>query len=222
MHLRRSRLGPAPARPRPQLVGTPTVSAWGGAPVVPIRSAVDVALDVVAPAAVTDPRHPTSPASPPRRDAHTAAAATVSTATALTPHKSMVLGLGSRGEPVRALQRALGGIAVDGVLGPVTVAKVVALQQVSGLPATGVVTGPTWDVLEQRVHPFLSRRTTVLRPGDSGPVVVQVQRLLGLSASGLYDDETREAVRRAQARAGLAGTGVVASRTWSLFDRLSA
>jgi hypothetical protein len=33
---------------------------------------------------------------------------------------------------------------------------------------------------------------------------------------------TREAVKAAQAGAGLASTGVVASRTWSLFDRLSA
>lgn len=219
MHLRRSRLGPAPARARPRLVDTPAVTAWGAKSLIPTRSVV---TDVVGPAAVIDTRHPASPTSPPRPDAHAAAASTVSTATALTPHKAVVLGPGSRGEPVRALQRALGGVAVDGVLGAVTQAKIVALQQVSGLPATGVVTGPTWDVLEQRVYPFVSRRTTVLRPGDSGPVVAQVQRLLGLAATGVYDDATREAVRRAQARAGLAGTGVVASRTWSLFDRLSA
>jgi peptidoglycan hydrolase-like protein with peptidoglycan-binding domain len=99
---------------------------------------------------------------------------------------------------------------------------VTALQVAEALSATGVVTPEVWDVLEQRDFPFVGNRATVLRPGDSGPAVAEVQRVLGLPATGTYDAATRDAVKSAQARAGLASTGVVASRTWSLFDRLSA
>jgi peptidoglycan hydrolase-like protein with peptidoglycan-binding domain len=45
--------------------------------------------------------------------------------------------------------------------------------------------------------------------------------VLGLRVTGVFDERTRQAVKAAQGRAGLASTGVVASRTWSLFDRLS-
>lgn len=142
--------------------------------------------------------------------------------TAYTPFKDLTLGLGSRGAPVRALQRGLGGLAVDGVFGSVTRDKVAALQRSMALPATGVVTAEVWDVLEARDFPFATSRSTVLREGDAGPQVVAVQRLLGVRVTGVFDRVTRDAVKAAQAGAGLASTGVVASRTWSLFDRLSA
>ncbi len=150
------------------------------------------------------------------------AVATVSTATTFTPYKHLVLASGSRGAAVRTLQRALGGVAVDGVFGSVTADKVAALQRSLALPQTGVVTPDLWEVLEARDFPFVSQRTTVLRVGDSGPQVAAVQRVLGVRVTGVFDERTRSAVKQAQARAGLASTGVVASRTWSLFDRLSA
>jgi peptidoglycan hydrolase-like protein with peptidoglycan-binding domain len=142
--------------------------------------------------------------------------------TAYTRFKDLTLGVGARGAAVRVLQRGLGGLAVDGVFGSVTQDKVVALQRSMALPATGIVTPDVWDVLEARDYPFATSRTTVLREGDTGPQVVAVQRLLGIRVTGVFDPVTREAVKRAQAGAGLASTGVVASRTWSLFDRLSA
>ena len=142
--------------------------------------------------------------------------------TAYTAYKDLMLAVGARGAAVRFLQRALGGLAVDGVFGPVTRFRVVALQRAHALPQTGVVTPELWDVLEARDHPFVTRRTTVLRAGDSGPTVAAVQRLLGVPVTGVFDAATRDAVKAAQARGGLASTGVVASRTWTLFDRLSA
>jgi peptidoglycan hydrolase-like protein with peptidoglycan-binding domain len=142
--------------------------------------------------------------------------------TAYTRFKDLTLGPGSRGAAVRVLQRGLGGLAVDGVFGSVTQDKVVALQRSMALPPTGVVTPEVWDVLEARDFPFATSRSTVLREGDTGPQVVAVQRLLGIHVTGVFDSATRDAVKKAQARAGLASTGVVASRTWSLFDRLSA
>jgi peptidoglycan hydrolase-like protein with peptidoglycan-binding domain len=148
--------------------------------------------------------------------------ARVDVATSYTPYKSLTIAAGSRGAAVRALQRALGGLAVDGVFGAVTRDKVVLLQRSLALPQTGVVTSELWDVLEARDFPFVADRSTVLRAGDTGPQVLAVQRLLGVRQTGVFDLATREAVKAAQARAGLASTGVVASRTWSLFDRLSA
>ncbi len=148
--------------------------------------------------------------------------ARVDVATSYTAYKSLTLASGSRGAAVRVLQRALGGLAVDGVFGAVTRDKVVSLQRSLALPQTGVVTPELWDVLEARDFPFVADRSTVLRAGDTGPQVLAVQRLLGVAQTGVFDLATREAVKAAQARAGLASTGVVASRTWSLFDRLSA
>ena len=150
------------------------------------------------------------------------AVARVDVRTDYTAYKSLTIGLGARGAAVRVLQRALGGLAVDGVFGALTRDKVVSLQRSVVLAPTGVVTPEVWDVLEERDFPFVQHRATVLRAGDSGPEVGAVQRLLGVRETGVYDAATREAVKAAQARAGLASTGVVASRTWSLFDRLSA
>ena len=151
-----------------------------------------------------------------------AGVASVDIATSYTAYKSLTLATGSRGAAVRVLQRALGGLAVDGVFGSVTRDKVVSLQRSLALPQTGVMTPELWDVLEARDFPFVADRSTVLRAGDTGPQVVAVQRLLGVRQTGVFDLATREAVKAVQARAGLASTGVVASRTWSLFDRLSA
>jgi peptidoglycan hydrolase-like protein with peptidoglycan-binding domain len=151
-----------------------------------------------------------------------AAVATVSTATSFTPYKDLVLSVGSRGAAVRTLQRALGGVAVDGVFGSVTRARVIGQQRSLALPETGVVTPGLWDALEARQFPFVGQRTTVLRLGDTGPQVAAVQRVLGVQVTGVFDERTRSAVKEAQAKAGLASTGVVASRTWTLFDRLSA
>ena len=151
-----------------------------------------------------------------------AGVASVDVGTSYTAYKSLTLATGSRGAAVRVLQRAVGGLAVDGVFGSVTRDKVVSLQRSLAQPQTGLVTPELWDVLEARDFPFVADRSTVLRAGDTGPQVVAVQRLLGVRQTGIFDLATREAVKAAQAHAGLASTGVVASRTWSLFDRLSA
>ena len=78
---------------------------------------------------------------------------------------------------MRTLQRALGGVAVDGVFGSVTRDRVIGLQRSLALEATGVVSPDLWDVLEAREFPFVGQRTTVLRLGDSGPRVAAVQRV---------------------------------------------
>ena len=60
------------------------------------------------------------------------------------------LSTGSKGEPVRVLQRAL-DIEVTGYFGPVTRIAVVKLQQANDLEPTGVVGAETWAVLGRAV-----------------------------------------------------------------------
>ena len=71
-----------------------------------------------------------------------------------------LLKVGSTGDPVRRLQRALAAalgkrVQVDGAVSQATERKVKAYQRKAGLPATGVVTDEVWARLEHRA---LSRR----------------------------------------------------------------
>src|SRR5579871_5954661 len=61
-----------------------------------------------------------------------------------------------------------------------------------------------------RVHPL-----PTLRLGSTGPDVVTMQRLLGVTADGVFGPATLRAVRRFQARHGLAVDGLVGPRTWA-------
>jgi peptidoglycan hydrolase-like protein with peptidoglycan-binding domain len=67
-----------------------------------------------------------------------------------------------------------------------------------------------------------SGRTTVSRPklklGDSGPSVIDLQNLLGISPSGMFGDETDQAVRSFQASHNLVVDGIVGSHTWGVLS----
>ena len=110
--------------------------------------------------------------------------------------------MGARGAAVRALQRALGGLAVDGVFGSVTRDQVVALQRRRRLPADR--RGDSGGVGRARgagQFPSSASARPCLRVGDSG---LRSRRSSGCSASeitGVFDERTREAVKEAQARA---------------------
>jgi hypothetical protein len=58
-----------------------------------------------------------------------------------------VLRQGARGEHVRVLQRNVGGLAVDGVFGPLTTGAVRRFQQARGLTVDGIVGRQTWGAL---------------------------------------------------------------------------
>lgn len=69
------------------------------------------------------------------------------------PYVRLKLRLGSRGDSVKEIQRKLGGLGVDGVFGPKTLAKVKAFQKSKGLAVDGVVGSDTWSaLLGRRVH----------------------------------------------------------------------
>jgi Putative peptidoglycan binding domain len=62
----------------------------------------------------------------------------------LTAYLHIRLAIGSRGRPVAVLQNRLGALAVDGLFGPRTRARVIAFQRSRHLRANGIVTSAVW------------------------------------------------------------------------------
>jgi peptidoglycan hydrolase-like protein with peptidoglycan-binding domain len=144
--------------------------------------------------------------------------ATPRATTAYTRYLSTVLRPGSRGEAVRVLQRALGGLADDGAYGARTAAAVKAFQKAHKLAATGVTDGKVWQALENRDYPLRGYYGTVLRQGSRGAAVVALQKALRITADGAFGPMTTAAVKALQGRARIARTGTVASVTWKALE----
>jgi peptidoglycan hydrolase-like protein with peptidoglycan-binding domain len=139
-------------------------------------------------------------------------------ATPYTALMSTVLKAGSRGASVSTLQRALGGVAVDGAFGTRTTAAVKAFQKANRLPQTGVVDTKVWQALENRDYRLRAYYNTVLRPGDRGTAVTALQKALRITPDGTFGPGTVTAVKALQGRAKLAKTGVVATLTWKALE----
>jgi peptidoglycan hydrolase-like protein with peptidoglycan-binding domain len=139
-------------------------------------------------------------------------------ATEFTPVKGTTLRAGSTGAAVKVLQRALGGLVVDGRYGSATTVRVKAFQTAHRLPATGVVEARTWAALELAAHPLLPYWGKVLKRGSTGAPVVALQRALRISADGQFGPATEAAVKTLQRTAKLAVTGVVGTVTWKAVE----
>jgi peptidoglycan hydrolase-like protein with peptidoglycan-binding domain len=158
------------------------------------------------------------PTSTPSTSSTSRSSATPRVTTAYTPYLPTVLRPGSRGEAVRALQRALGGLAVDGAYGARTAAAVKAFQKAHRLAATGVTDAKVWQALENRDYPLRGYYGTVLRQGSKGAAVVALQKALRVTADGVFGPRTTAAVKALQGRARIARTGTVASVTWKALE----
>src|SRR5215471_14917589 len=120
---------------------------------------------------------------------------------------------------VQIALRALGLYcgAIDGDVGPVTVAAIRSAQQQAGLPATGIADARTRAALGPLGRPLFGTR--VLEVGDFGLDVSVLQ--FALVGSGLYHGaldgylgkQTEAAVRRFQRRERLTADGVVGPLT---------
>ncbi len=139
-------------------------------------------------------------------------------ATEFTPVKSTTLKVGSTGSAVKVLQRALGGMAVDGSYRAATATAVKAFQKAHHLTVTGVVDAKTWTALELAVHPLLPHWGTVLKSGSKGTAVVALQKALRIKADGTYGAGTVTAVKALQKAAKLTQTGVVGTVTWKAVE----
>ena len=124
------------------------------------------------------------------------------------------------GGGVAALQRAL-GVPADGAFGPQTLAALRSYQASHGLAVDGIAGPATRASLGIGSGPVL--RTASLRGGRSGAArarrarhgggVRALQRALGVSADGVFGQQTELALRRYQRSRGLAADGVAGPAT---------
>lgn len=124
-----------------------------------------------------------------------------------------LLRVGSRGEAVKAVQRAV-GVTADGIFGPKTQAAVKAFQSSRGLVADGIVGPLTWAAIANPVAVAPAR--PLLRQGDRGDDVRIVQRAVGVAADGIFGPKTAAAVKQFQRKHGLRIDGIVGPQTWAI------
>ncbi len=143
----------------------------------------------------------------------------------LSPYTTTVLRRGASGAAVKALQKALGRLVVDGSFGPATEARVKAYQKSKGLPATGVVDRKVWSALMGAViapapatpaaHPLAKYAGLTLRLWSRGEAVKALQKAIGgLAVDGSYGRLTEARVKAFQKAKGLAVTGVTDAKVW--------
>jgi peptidoglycan hydrolase-like protein with peptidoglycan-binding domain len=197
--------------------------AWQKANGLPVTGVLDDAtwaklVPPVQPAPIIAPVVPVTVITPPPPPGSTSSSATsadrLAHTTSVSPYLKTVVREGSSGKAVRALQVALAIKPFDGQFGPITLKAVKAFQSARHLKATGVVDPATWAQVQAVAYPLLADRTTVLKPGSTGPVVKVLQRELRLTVDGTYGATTVAAVKAFQKSVHLASTGVVAVQTW--------
>ncbi len=147
----------------------------------------------------------------------------------LAKYAGVTLRLWSRGEAVKAMQKAIGGLTVDGAFGPLTLARVKAYQKSTGLTVTGVVDSATWKALMggsssptsssssagSSTDPTARYWGVVLRRGSTGAAVRALQQAIGgLTVDGVFGPLTEARVKAFQKSVKLAQTGVVGTVTW--------
>ena len=154
----------------------------------------------------------------------------------LAKYSGVTLRLWSRGEAVKALQKAIGGLGVDGSFGPRTEARVLAWQKSVGLTQDGVVDAKDWKVLAKGAarpssgsasssssstsRPYSSY---TLRLGSRGSAVRAFQQAAGgLTVDGRFGPASQARAKSIQRGAGLAVTGVVDGKTWEVVLAKSA
>lgn len=201
----------AAATPAPTPAATPAPTAAPTPAPVPAASTGTTVTPPSASAPTPAPTPTSTPTSTPRPTV---------TANPLARYETTVLRQGATGPAVAALQRAL-RIGADGQFGPLTRAAVVRFQQVHVLPATGVVTLPTWVALgapaPHPTSPVARYVRLVVRRGATGAAVVALQRKVGTTADGSFGPHTQAAVTAWQRAHRLPATGVVSTDTWLAF-----
>jgi putative cell wall-binding protein len=154
---------------------------------------------------------------------------------------------GQSNSSVKVAQAKL-GVQPDGAFGPQTRTALFAWQRTASVPVTGVLDKPTWAKLvpsgspEPAPTPTPTDPTppttdptptdpaatqTILTPyksstlvkGARGAAVVALQKVLGLTADGVFGAGTETAVRAFQQSKSLPVTGTVDPATWAALER---
>jgi uncharacterized repeat protein (TIGR02543 family) len=129
---------------------------------------------------------------------------------------------GSSGSAVRELQQELNvkgyALAADGIFGPKTKAAVMKFQKSQGIAVDGIVGPVTWGRLFGGSWKDNSCRTLLMQ-GSAGTAVKEVQKVLNkkgyvLAADGVFGPKTKAAVTSFQRSQGIAADGIVGDITW--------
>jgi peptidoglycan hydrolase-like protein with peptidoglycan-binding domain len=158
------------------------------------------------------------------------------------PYPGTALRVGSRGNDVVTVQRALNDIAArfpaipalnpDGSFGPLTQASVMAFQRIFGLNPDGVVGPLTWGMLVRVLSNWSNVPSPppypgeLIRVGSRGNNVMTVQRQLNaissrfpsvatLNVDGVFGPRTEASVIAFQRAVGIADNGIVGPITWA-------
>lgn len=121
----------------------------------------------------------------------------------------------------KSVQKALGGLTVDGIPGPKTIGALKAWQSKHGLTPDAIPGAKTLAKLletSKPVEPKPPASTPLLRKGSSGEAVAELQRALdkfgfGLVSDGKFGGATDRAVRAFQGWQNLAIDGIVGDGT---------
>lgn len=129
-------------------------------------------------------------------------------------------------------------VSVNGTFDEQTQNAIFAFQTAYGLPVTGVVDDATWNLLFDAYYGAIQSLTpeqigtsvlpfpgTFLKLGSTGPDVEQLQEFINVAANvyveipevpltGVYDENTRDAVYATQALFGFPINGIVGPLTW--------
>ncbi len=132
-------------------------------------------------------------------------------------------------------------VVPDGIYGPTTMAAVTEIQRQEKLPLTGITDEETWNRIVSRYENAIIRvgkaepieiimdPGQVFRLGDQGPYIYLTQSILiWLSQdqdipqpdhTGIFDEETENALMAFQKLAGLPQTGELDKVTWKHLSR---
>ncbi len=145
---------------------------------------------------------------------------------------------GQSSSTVKVAQAKL-GLTADGAFGTLTRTALFAWQKKAGVPVTGVLDKATWAKLVPSGSPAPTpdptpgggdaATTTILTPyltstlvrGSRGAAVTALQKVLGITADGVFGDQTEARVIGFQASAGLPPTGQVDPATWASLQKVS-
>lgn len=117
----------------------------------------------------------------------------------------------ANGAQIQGLLNTFGyKLAVDGIVGPVTMAAIVDFQKKNGLVADGIVGPKTMAVLEAGPKPTPAPGGLVV-DGVLGPQTYKaLQKVLGVSADGVFGPVSKKAL---QGKLGVRADGVIGPQT---------
>lgn len=137
---------------------------------------------------------------------------------------------------VKVAQKKL-GVTADGVFGSITRSALFSWQRGVGVPVTGVLDKPTWARMvpsssttptptpsptpdpAATTTPLTPYKTSTLVKGAQGAAVVALQKVLGITADGVFGSDTEATVNAFQQWKGLSVTGVVDPAMWSVLEK---